>query len=337
MPHVRQKDIAKILNVSRITVSKALRDAPDISTKMKKKVRKVADELGYIPHHHARTLHMNQTNTIGVVVPDVSNSFFSYVIHGIMDSAEKNGYHIILTVSREDPEIEQENIRTLLSMRVDGLLIAISRETVECEIFDTIKKFKTPMVFFDRTIEGIGFSSVGIDDFSAARNLIDYVIKSGYTKIAHLAGNQKIAIGRNRRAGFLEALRLNNISPKEDWIIEGDFERASGYKNTKKLLQDKERPEVIFTANDHIAFGAYKAIREAGLKIPEDIGIVAFGHAEFAEVISPTLTITDCPPVVLGRKAMDLLCSEIKDKEVARAQRVLLETRIIINESLKIK
>lgn len=334
MVHVRQKDIAKILEVSRVTISKALNDAADISAEMKKKVKKLAGELGYIPHHHARTLHMNKTNTIGVVVPDVSNSFFSFAIHGIMDSAAQNGYHIILTVSREAPAIERQNILTLLSMRVDGLLVAISKDTIDTEIFETIYKFKTPMVFFDRAIEGLGFSSVGIDDRFAAATIVDYAIKCGYQKIAHLAGSQKISIGRDRCAGYLDVLQKHNIPVRNDWIIEGGFDRNSGYVGCKKLFKPDDRPEVIFAANDRIAQGAYKAISEIGLKIPEDIGVIALGHAEFAEILSPPLTISNCPPDILGKTAMDLLTKEIRERESRHPQKIMLNTQLIINESI---
>jgi LacI family transcriptional regulator len=334
MPHIRQKDIAAILKVSRITVSKALSDAPDISAEMKKKVKQVAQELGYIPHHLARTLHLNKTNTVGVVIPDVSNSFFSFAIHGIMDSAAQNDYHIILTVSREDPAIERENILTLLSMRVDGLLVAISKDTVDREIFDTIAKFNTPMVFFDRAIEGTGFSSVGIDDKLAAAAVVEYAIQCGYHKIAHLAGSQKITIGRDRCTGYLDVLKKHNIPVRDNWIIEGGFDKQSGYTGFNKLYKCQDCPEIIFAANDRIAQGAYKAIREAGLRIPEDIGVVALGHAEFAEILSPPLTISDCPPHILGKTAMDLLAREIEEGESRRSQKILLNTQLLINESI---
>jgi LacI family transcriptional regulator len=334
MTHVRQKDIAKILKVSRITVSKALNDATDISAEMKQKVKKLADELGYIPHHHARTLHLNKTNTVGVVVPDVSNSFFSFAIHGIMDSAAQNGYHIILTVSREDPATERENILTLLSMRVDGLLVAITKDTVDTEIFETISKFKTPMVFFDRAIEGLGFSSVGIDDRLAAATIVEYAIKCGYQKIAHLAGSQKISIGQERCAGYLDMLQKHNVPVRNDWIIEGGFDRNSGYIGCKKLFKPNDRPEVIFAANDRIAQGAYKAIREMGLKIPDDIGVIALGHADFAEIVSPSLTVSASPPMILGKTAMDLLAKEIEESESRHTQKILLNTQLLINESI---
>ena len=315
MARVKQQDIANILNVSRITVSKALRDYPDISSKMKKRVLDAAKDLGYVPDFTGRNLQGKKTFTIGVVIPDISNSFFSFAVHGIMDAAANLGYHIILTASREKAEIEKENILTLLSMRVDGLLVAISKETGDIKIFETAKKIGTPIVFFDRVIKNIGISCVGIDDRKAATQLVDYLIKSGYRKIAHLAGSLKVEIGRNRLDGYLDSLKKFDIPIREEWIIEGAFDDMSGYEGFKKLLKCRELPEVIFSVNDRAAQGAYRAMKEAGLSIPDDIGIAAFGHSKFADILSPSLTIINCPPDVLGQQALELLIKEIKSEQ----------------------
>jgi LacI family transcriptional regulator len=189
MPHITQKDIAKELGVTRITVSKALSQSSDISFEMRKKVQQLASARGYVPNHAAWNLHRKKTNTIGVVVPDVSNSFFSFAIHGIMDMATKHGYHVMLTVSRENPDIEKENILTLLSHRVDGLLVAVSKDTKDTTVFETVKKMNIPLVFFDRTIEEIGFSSISINDRKASADLVEYAIGCGYRNIAHLGGS----------------------------------------------------------------------------------------------------------------------------------------------------
>jgi LacI family transcriptional regulator len=334
MRNITQRDIANKLGVTRITISKALNNSSDISLKMKEKVKRVSQEMGYIPNYNARNLHHNKTNTIGVVIPDVSNSFFSFAIDGIMDSAAKHGYHVMLTVSREDATIEEENIFTLLSHRVDGLLIAISKNTHNKAIYETAKRRNVPLVFFDRALDGIEFSSVGIDDRKAALNLVTYAIKCGYKKIAHLSGSLTIGIGRDRHRGYLDALKKHNIPIREDWIIYGGFDKTSGYNGCRKLLECNHLPDVIFASNDRMAHGVYLAIKEAGLKIPEDIGVVALGHREFAELLSPTLTIIDSSPEVLGRKAMDLLVAEMKGTSTKGVQHIILDTELRVNHSL---
>ena len=335
MAIVKQSDIAKELNVSRITVSKALNNRADISADMKRKVRETAKRLGYIPHFHASNLHSNKTQTIGVVVPDVSNSFFSFVIHGIMDAAQESEHHIILTVSRENAHIEKQNIMTLLSMRVDGLLVAISKDTKDTSIFETVKRTETPLVFFDRAIEDFGFSTVGIDDYQAAVKLVQNMIDSGYRKIAHLAGSSIIQIGRDRCKGYLDVLATNNIVVRDEWVIEGGFARRDGYVGCQKLLKASERPEAIYVANDRIAQGAYHAIKEAGLKIPDDIGIAGFGHSEFAQLLSPALSIINVAPDQIGRQAMKLLAEEIANPKNRQTKNIRIPTELQIKESTR--
>jgi LacI family transcriptional regulator len=267
-------------------------------------------------------------------VPDVSNSFFSFAIDGIMDAAAKHGYHVMLTVSRESADIEKGNIVTLLAHRVDGLLIAISKETTDIAIYETVKRRDVPLVFFDRAIQGIGFSSVGIDDRIAASELVAYAIKCGYKNIAHLAGSLTIDIGRERHTGYLETLNKYGIPIEEDWIIFGGFDKISGYNGCRKLLKRDRLPEVIFASNDRIAQGAYNAIKEAGLKIPDDIGVIALGHREFAELLSPTLTIIDSSPEVLGQRAMEVLFDEMISSIPRGVHHILMDTVLRENHSL---
>lgn len=330
---VRQIDIARKVGISRIAVSKALRDHPDISTKVKEQVRKVADELGYIPNLTARNLQAQKTFTIGVVVPDISNSFFSFAIHGIMDAAAEHDYQIILSASRENADIEKKNIMTFLAMRVDGLLVAVSKDTSNLDIFEKVKKTGTPLVFFDRSMPDAGFSSVGINDYESARTLINYLIQNGHVNIAHLAGTLTTDIGRARYQGFQEAMHSAGLVINNNWIVESGFSRSGGYDSCKKILSNTERPDAIFAVNDRTAQGAYKAIREAGLSIPEDIGVVAFGHNEFANLLHPPLTIIDSPPNVLGGQALQLLLDEINNPQ-QKKQNILLETKLTINESI---
>ena len=334
MPIVNQNYIAKKLKISRATVSKALSNADDISEEMKKLVRDLAEKENYIPHYHASNMPFKKTNTIGVIVPDISNSFFPFVIDGIMDIAQNSGYQIILTVSREKADIEKKNILTLLSMRVDGILVAVSKETKGTQVFEKVRRSDVPLVFYDRPMDNLDFSTVRIDDQEAARKLIDFVIKCGYKHIGHLAGSSIIGIGRDRCNGYINALKLNKISVRKEWIIEGGFTRIDGYQGFKRLLERSNLPEVIFAANDQIALGVYDATREIGVKIPDDIGIVAFGHHDFASVLSPSLTIINVNPFNLGKKAMELMVQQIKKEK--STQGVLVPAEIEIGESLRV-
>jgi LacI family transcriptional regulator len=332
---INQSTIAKKLNVSRATVSKALKNASDISTEMKKRVWDMAEKMNYIPHYHAKRLHSQRTNTIGVVVPDISYSFFSFVIDGIMDIARLSGYHIILTVSREKADTEKDNILTLLSMRVDGILLAVSEETKDIQIFEKIHRSSVPLVFFDRAIDNLKFSSVGIDDRDAARKLINFVVQCGYKHIGHLGGSLTTDIGRNRHAGYFDALNSNKIPVREEWIVKGGFTRADGYRGFMKIYQSGTLPEVVFAANDQNALGAYDAMKELGILFPEKVGIVAFGHHEFAKIITPSLTIINVNPYNLGKKAMEIILQHIKGKDICD-KKIFIPVEIEVGESLRI-
>jgi LacI family transcriptional regulator len=331
---IRQIDIAKKLNVSRITVSKALRNHPDISKEMKEKVRQVAEELGYIPNRLAIQLQTNKSYTIGVVVPGIANSFFSLVTHGIIDYATLKGYQTVLTVSRENSQIEIENIKTLLSMRVDGILIAVSEETSDGKIFEQIESFDIPVVFFDRVLDIPQCSSVLVDNRKAACELVEFAIKNGYKRIAHLAGNQIASVGKERLAGYYDALEKYSLPQNPDLVVENGFDAESGYHSFQKLLQQTKLPDVVFAANDRMAQGIYRACSDLNIKIPDDLGVVAFGHKDFAELMHPKLTIIDSPPDQIGQKAIELLISEIENPDAKQSKTVLLETNLLVNDSL---
>ena len=337
MNHVTQLDIAKKLDVTRITVSKALRNHPDISTEMKKRVHETAEKLGYVPNLIAKNLTSQKTCTIGLVIPDLENSFFAYITDSVIDAASEREYNVLVTVSRESRENEIQNIQNLIGMRVDGMLVCLTQQSDDSKIFDHVKKIGIPLVFFDRQIEQLNLSSVVFDDRNGAFSALDKIIEEGYTKIAHFAGYQKINIGRERCLGYKDALSKYNIKINADWILEGGFEVIDGERSFMKLYNENNLPEVILAVNDRVALGIYHAARKVGINIPEDIGIVAFGFNEIAELFAPPLAIINQHPRQMGKLAMDLLYKEIEHKESSNTQHVHLkiEEDFYWNNSLK--
>ena len=331
---VTQQDIADRLNVSRITISKALRDHPDISSEMKGKVRKAVEEMGYSPNLIAKQLTLRKTFTLGIVVPDLENSFFSYLTDSIIDAATERNYHIILTVSREKEENEYRNIRNLIGMRVDGLLVCVSQFTTNTEIFEYAGRMNIPLVFFDRAMKGIGFSYVAFNDKSGTTDAINQLTTAGYSKIAHFSGYSNISIGADRCNGYKEALVNNGIAVRDEWIIEGGYEIEDGYRAFEQLYSTGNLPEIILAVNDRVALGAYKAIRKAGLKIPDDIGIIGYGFSETAQLFSPTLSIINQDPRKMGRIAANLLINEIQGDSGATVAEVLIEEDFQWNTSV---
>jgi LacI family transcriptional regulator len=334
---VTQEDIARKLNVTRITVSKALRDHPDISIRMKERVHAAAEEMGYSPNQIARQLTTRTTDTIGVIVPDLENSFFSHVVDSIIDAAAGIDYQVLLAVSREQEELERKNIRNLVGKRVDGLLVCLSQHTTDAAIFRQVSRAGIPLVFFDRSLADAGFSRVVFDDASGVRHAIDKLVLSGFTRIAHFSGLSATAIGRERLDGYLAGLEKNGLIPWKEWILEGGYEVMDGYQSFMKMHKRGNLPEVILAVNDRVALGIYRACRELGLSIPEDIGVVGFGFAETAEMFSPPLAVIGQDPREMGRTAFGRLMGEIRSVTVMPPGEIRLSEEFHANSSIKFK
>lgn len=326
-------DIAKQLNVSKVTVSKALRGHPDISKETTQLVKKVAQELGYTPNYMARNLSSRKSNTIGVVIPKIAHFFFSSVIEAIYDTAFHNNYEIILTVSQENPEREKKHIETLLAMRVDGLIVSITQDTRDSSIFEKVIKAGVPLIFMDRVLDIPGASTVSVDDREGTFQAIEHAIKLGYTKIAQLAGYPEINIGLNRFLGFEDAMKQYGLPINPDWVIRGGFGEEFGYKGFMKLYKSNKLPEFIFTVTYPVALGVYAAVEELGLKIPDDIDIMCFGNSDVNRFISPSLSCVNQPTNTLGKTSVELIIDQIKNIESFELQHIVVPTELIFRET----
>ncbi len=329
-----QADIAKKFNVSRVTISKALQGNLDISPAMRKKVKEFADEVGYNPNLIAKNLHAKKTLTIGIVIPDLENSFFSYAVDSMVDAAATHRYHAILTVSRENQRIEKDNIESLLGMRVDGLLICVSQRTTDPQVFREVQKMNIPCVFFDRDLEEMDCRSVSFDDTRGAFDAVDRVIKNGYSRIAHFAGYSNVSIGRKRCEGFKMAMHSNGLDIHPEWMPEGGFEMLDGYHSFMTIARKRNIPEIILAVNDRVALGAYKAINQVGLDIPNDIGIMGFGFNETAEMFSPPLSVIHQDPRKLGTAALEMLIEEMVGPKNNGPRKVTIDEEFIWNRSI---
>jgi LacI family transcriptional regulator len=333
--HVTLQDIADKLNISKVSVSKALRDHPDISMETKQRISAAAQKMGYMPNFIARNLSSRQSNTIGLVVPKIAHHFFASAIEAIYQTANLNNYEIIMTVSQEDAAHEAKHIQTLLSMRVDGLLVSVTEQTKDRAIFELVKKRGTPLVFFDRVIEGIGFSTVTNDDEKGTYLAIKKMIQSGYTRIAHLAGYSHSNIGYNRRKGFELAAKECKLKIPDYWIIEGGFGEEDGYEGFMTLYNKGDLPEVIFAVTYPVALGIQLAAQEVGVKIPDKLEIISFGGSIYNRFISPSITYINQPINELGAKAIELIIDEIKNPDTVQEQHITLPTELIICETCK--
>lgn len=327
---VKLDDLAKELGVSKVTISKALRDHPDISPETKAKVKELADRLEYTPNFMARSLSSRKSNTIGLVVPKVAHIFFASMIESIYDTAFLNNYEILLTVSQEKAERERKHIQSLLSMRVDGLLISITQETKDLAIFHKAQQLGVPMIFIDRVPPVDGISTVTVDDRGGAFEAVNFAIKKGYTKIGHFGGFHHLNIGRARYEGFLDAMKAHNIPINPNWITEGGFSEEDGYSAFMKIYESGSYPNYILAITYPVALGIYAAALEVGLSIPEDIEVTCFGRNTFNKYIPSIFNFVNQPARELGKQGVELMIEQINHKK-NKPKHIELKTELVIN------
>ncbi len=332
--NITLKDIADRINMSVVTVSKALRKHPDISHETSQRINAIAKEMGYLPNYFAKNLSARNSNTIGVVIPKIASYFFGTIIEHIYDIAFENNYEIILAVSKEDAKNEIKNLQTLMSMKVDGIIISITQETCDFEIFEEVKKRGIPLLFMDRIPAIPEVNNVSIDDRQGGFNAVEQIIKVGYKNICHFAGWDRINIGLQRRLGFEDAMKHYNIPINPAWVLKAGFGEEDGYNSFMKLYSENNLPDAIFAVTYPVAIGIYKAVKKLGMRIPEDIDVICFGDSETQKFISPQLSCIEQPTEQIAKLSMEILLDNIKNKENGFSPRSeVIGTKLILRET----
>jgi LacI family transcriptional regulator len=325
-------DIGKIVGISRVSVSKALRDHHDISDATKARVKEVAKSLGYRPNLIARSLISSRSRTIGVVVPKIAHNFFAHVVAGIQNSANEMDYNIVLSVSDEDDKLEKRHLETLVSMQVEGLLISVSMATKSPEVFEWIRSLQIPLVFFDRHIPNLGFNSVVIDDERDSQHGVEQLIDRGLTNIAHIGGFEWVQIGQRRRAGYQNALKNRGITPRPENVVDGGFGEMHGYNGFRQLIDQGARPDAIFAVTYPVALGILKAMKELGNGYMDDISVLTIGGDQLFSVFSYPRFYVDQPAIKIGETACDLLIQEIHGEVQPENKIVYMDTTFVENK-----
>lgn len=305
------KDIAKTLGISPSTVSRALKDHPDISAETKRQVQQLAKSINYRPNALALGLRKSKTNTVGIIIPEVVHHFFSTVISGIDDMGNKLGYNIMICQTNESEEREARNIQALLDSRVDGLLISISKNTRNTDHLSSLVEQGIPTVFFDRVCDDIESHRVITDDFEGARIATHHLINIGCKRIAHLTGAPALAISRQRMEGYLTALKEAELPVDNDNIIMSDS-REDIIQNSDKLITIAPNIDGIFAINDSTAIGAMQVLQRNGYRVPEDIAVIGFGDGPLTTLVSPTLSTVEQKGYDIGAEAMRMLTQQIE-------------------------
>jgi len=331
------KGIADMLGVSHTTVSRALKDHPDISTEMKMKVQELAKQLHYLPNNLAVNLRKNKTNNIGVVIPEISNYFFPSVLRGIEDVFQSKGYYVLIMQTNESVLREKEMVEILLGNRVAGLLVSVTSETKNYSHFESVEEAGIPVVYFDKVIKKEQVFKVEIDGEKDAYKGTKHLIEAGFENIAMIAGNPNMSISEKRIRGFKSALQeMGKDNLSKNILYAGTTNEAEFF--TQQVMSRANPPDAIFTISDQNLEGALRAINRMKLRIPDDVALLTFSDGPLTEILKPSVSCIKHSGYQVGSKAANLLYNRIQNSDANLVPITqTIETELIIRESTKKK
>ena len=312
MTKVTLKIIAKTLGISIATVSKALKDYPDISKKTKQKVLKLAKTLNYKPNSFAQSLRNQESKIIGLIIPSIVHHFFSNVINGVINAASEKGYLVIILQTEESYENEKKQLQLLVEKNIDGILLSLSDKTVRYDHVKQVISEGIPVVLYDKISKSVNCSKVIIDDKKAAFNATEYLIKTGCKRIAHIRGSLKPQTTIDRFMGYRKALETYNIPFDKSLVyVSEELSYENGYDLTDQIIDDHPDLDGVFAFTDLVATGVLTKLKERSIHIPNKVSVIGFSNWFLSKITSPTLSTIDQPGYEMGLKAFDLLHKEI--------------------------
>lgn len=326
------KEIAILLGISTSTVSRALRGLPDIKYETRNAVARVAEELDYQPNQLAKNLGKNSTKTIGVVVPGLSFYFFSSVLTSIEEAALQAGYSVIICPTHESYLREVNQIENLVNSRVDGLIISLARDTTHYEHIEKLIRKKIPVVLFDRHSEELNISKVIVDNTKAAFGATEHLIQRGCKRLACLAGPLNLLISNERVQGFKDALEKYNLPFYPEYVSHGDFSKEHSMLQAFNLMNLPNPPDGILTISDRIGFATLHALKQRGVKVPEEIAMVSFNNDPFCNYFTPSVSSISQPIQEMGKEAVNLLLRQIENENPI-PETIMLKTQLVVRES----
>jgi len=328
-------DIANTLGISPSAVSKALSNHPRISSETKLAVLEAVKMLDYQPNSMATGLRKGRSGLIGMLVPGIHYGFFATAIKGAEEILSQQGYSVLIAQSKENSAHEKKQIEGFVKAQVEGIIASMAMETKDPSFYKALSA-DIPLVLFDRTFEDDRVSTVIIDDFEGAVKAVDHLLEMGYKRIAHLAGFDHILPFQRRIEGYKSALQKHGLPFREEYLLQSALNKDEGANAMQQLLRLAEPPDAIFAASDYLAFGAMKEIKIAGLRIPEDIGVVGFSNEELSAQVSPSITTIDQFSESLGATAAELLMEQLKSGTTGKeftAQKRIVSPRLLVRQS----
>lgn len=327
-------DLARKLNISIATVSRALKDDPVVSKKTKKKIFDLAEEMGYRYNHFARNLREQRTYTIGVIVPRLNSYFMSTVIAGMESVVNSEGYNLIISQSSESATKEVANAKTMFNNRVDGLLVSLAYDTEDIKHFDPFFKKNIPLIFFDRVVDHPNCTNVLIDNRRAAYEATSHLIEQGCRRIVHITATPKRNVYVDRLEGYKQALAEHGLPFSDKQVLINNLSQEAGIQAAEAILQMKQQPDGVFVANDNCAVGCMLGLKQAGKRIPQDIAFVGFNNDPVSSVIEPNLTTINYPGYKMGEMAASNLINHLNGvTSITETNTILLRSELIIRAS----
>ena len=331
------KDIAKALGLSTSTVSRALRDSYEISPETKKLVLEYSEKIHYRPNPIALSLKEKRSRSIGIIVCEIANSFFSQIINGIESIAYDKGYNVIIAQSHESYDREVINVQYLASRSIDGLLVSVSSETQDLTHLKNLHDRGFPIVFFDRIVEEMQTHKVIVDNFKGAYDATVHLINSGYKHIAALAGSEYLSITKERVSGFQKALEDHQIpfDPRYvQYTLHGGMLYNEVEHSLSELLKLENRPDAIIASADKLTTNCLRYFKKRKMKVPDDVALVGFSNLDLTDLLSPSLSVVRQPAFEMGEIATDLLIQQIESKRpIKEFERRILPPQLFIRES----
>lgn len=330
--NVTIKDLARKLNISVSTVSRALRNVTDINPETKKQVLRLAQELNYEPNLMAQSLVRKRTRIIGVIVPAINSHYFSQALSGMTDAANEHNYYVMFCQSNETLVQEVSNMKKLVASNVDGLLVSISKETRDPAEFEKIREKGLPIVMFDRILPEFDCNKVIVDEYEGAFKAVEHLINRGCRRIAHIAGPSGLSVSENRLNGYLDALKKHRLQVDKRLIFRSEAFEDDALPLIRKIARLKPLPDAIFAINDKTAVMALKYLQARQISVPGDIRVAGFNDDPISEVVEPSLTTVMQPGYEVGKLAMGILIDEISNNS-HDSQTIRLKTRLMIRNS----
>ena len=328
------RDVARLAGVSATTVSSVVNGKGGVSPKLTGRVEDAIAALDYHPNEVARGLKVNSTFTIGIIIPDVSNLFFNDILRGVETEARRNGYSVILCDSNEDPVQEQELLTVLIRRRVDGILLASTQARLE---ESRLAMRRPPIVCFDRDAGGFQGSAVVVDNVLASYEATRHLIELGHQHIATISGPETTLTGRERLEGFRKALQEAHLPLPEEYIRPGGFSMEGAHREGLEVLQLSTPPTAILVCNNRMTLGLMRALRDLGLRCPQEVSVVGFDDFDWSDLFSPRLTTVVQPSYEMGKRATEMLLQAIQAPdqhfESSGGNRIVLKAELRVRES----